>query len=67
MKGLESLKQVIYWVGLGVSLVVYAHANFSTTNQVEKIESRIDRQATKEDIARLEAKIDTIQLYLMER
>lgn len=67
MKGLESLKQVIYWVGLGVSLVVYAHANFSTTNQVEKIESRIERQATKEDIARLEAKIDTIQLYLMER
>jgi hypothetical protein len=67
LKTSESVKQIIYWIGLGVSLIVYAHANFSTTKQVEKLESRIERQATSEDIARLEGKIDTLTMYLLEK
>ena len=65
MKTTDAIKQIIYWVGLGVSLVVYAHANFSTTKQVEKIEQKVEKQATSSDIARLEGKIDSLTLYLL--
>lgn len=61
-----NLKQIIYWVGLGAFLVVYAHANFSTTKQVEKLEEKVERQATSSDIARLEGKIDTLTFYLLK-
>lgn len=68
MKNLDDkIKTIIYWIGLGISLVVYAHANFPTTNQVNKLEAKIERQATSEDIARLEGKIDALTLYLLER
>jgi cell division protein FtsL len=68
MKSLDQrIKSIIYWIGLGISLVVYAHANFSTTKQVEKLEAKIERQATSSDIARLEGKIDTLTIYLLER
>lgn len=61
----EQLKQIIYWIGLGIGLVVYAHANFSTVKQVEKLESRIQEQATNQDIARIENKIDKILFHLI--
>lgn len=68
MKNLDQrIKSIIYWIGLGISLVVYAHANFPTTKQVEKLEAKIERQATSDDIARLEGKIDTLTIYLLER
>jgi len=64
---IEKLKPIIYLVGLGASLVIYAHANFSTVKQVEKLENKIENQATASDIARLEGKIDSLTLYLLER
>jgi hypothetical protein len=64
---IEKLKPIIYLIGLGASLVIYAHANFSTVKQVEKLESKIEKQATSGDIARLEGKIDSLTLYLLER
>ena len=67
MKNLDSeIQRIIYWIGLGIALIVYAHANFATSSAVEKIQDKIDDHASKEDIRRLESKIDTIQLYLME-
>lgn len=62
----DQLKQILYWVGLGISLVVYAHANFSTVKQVEKLESKIQSQATSSDIIRIENKIDRILFHLVE-
>lgn len=63
----DQVKFVIYCIGLGVTLIAYAHSNFSTVKQTEKIESKIENQATKQDIARLEGKIDVLTLYLLER
>jgi hypothetical protein len=69
----EQIKFVIFCIGLGVSLVVYANANFSTSKQtdllgikVEKIESSIEKHPTKEDFKRLEDKVDAITFYLLE-
>jgi len=62
----DQIKQILYWVGLGISLVMYAHANFSTVKQVEKLESKIQIQATSNDIVRIETKIDRILFHLME-
>jgi len=62
----DQIKQILYWVGLGISLVMYAHANFSTVKQVEKLESKIQIQATSNDIVRIENKIDRILFHLME-
>jgi uncharacterized membrane protein YciS (DUF1049 family) len=61
------LKTILYWVGLGCSLVVYAHANFSTKSELTRIERTVSRQAEKEDIKRLERKIDKLTSYLLER
>jgi hypothetical protein len=61
----ERIRLVIYWVGLGAGLVVYAHANFSTVKQVDKIEKKIEGHATKSDIIRLESKIDNLTMYLL--
>jgi hypothetical protein len=61
------LKLIIYWFTLGAGLVLYAHANFSTVDQVNKIEIKVENQATSQDIYRLEAKIDKIKDYLLER
>lgn len=62
----DQIKQILYWVGLGISLVMYAHANFSTVKQVEKLESKIQIQATSNDIVRIENKIDRILFHLVE-
>lgn len=61
----QKLKAVIYWVGLGASLVVYAHANFTTKDEVNKLELKVERQATKEDVNRLEVKIDKVVEHLL--
>jgi hypothetical protein len=69
----DQFKFIIYCIGLGVSLVVYANANFSTSKQtdslgikVEKIESSIEKHPTKDDFKRLEDKVDAITFYLLE-
>ena len=59
------LKMIIYWFSLGSGLVLYAHANFSTVDQVNKIERRVEKQATSDDIYRLERKVDSINEYLL--
>lgn len=63
----DQLKPVIYWVGLGASLVVYAHGNFTTKEEVSKLEEKVEKQATKEDVARLEGKIDALNNYLLNK
>lgn len=59
------LKMILYWISLGAGLVLYAHANFSTVDQVNKIERRVEKQATSDDIYRLERKVDSINEYLL--
>jgi hypothetical protein len=59
------IMQIIFYISLGASLVVYAHANFSTKSQVDKIENKVDRQATIKDIERIEKKIDKLLLHLL--
>ena len=59
------LKLIFYWISLGAGLVLYAHANFSTVEQVNKIESKVENQATSQDIIRLEVKIDNLKDYLL--
>jgi hypothetical protein len=61
----DQLKSIIYWVGLGASLIVYAHANFSTKEAVLKVEKKIEGQASKEDILRLENKVEKIYDHLL--
>jgi len=63
----EQLKIILYWVGLGCSLVVYAHANFTTKDELKDLRAQVSRQAEKEDIRRLERKIDKLTNYLLER
>lgn len=63
----EQLKLIIYWVGLGASLVVYAHANFATKEKVDKNTAKLESVATDKDIERLENKLDLITKYLLER
>lgn len=68
MLGLEDkLKQIIAWVGLGASLVVYANTNFATKEQVEKNTDKLEKTANADDIKRLEGKIDTLTEYLLNR
>ena len=62
----EHLKQIIYWIGLGVSLVLYANTNFPSVHQVKSLEKKIETQASNKDIQRLENKIDRILFHLME-
>lgn len=63
----EQLKQIVYWIGLGCSLVVYAHANFSTKSELDDIKSKVNMQAEKDDIKRLENKIDRLMIHLLNR
>lgn len=62
----EQLRLIIYWIGLGASLVVYAHANFATKESVVLNTAKLEKVATHRDIARLESKIDQLTLYLLE-
>jgi hypothetical protein len=63
----EKLKPIIYWVGLGASLVVYANSNFATKEQVDRNTKKLESVVTKEDFNRLEVKIDAINTYLLNK
>jgi hypothetical protein len=63
----EQLKIILYWVGLGCSLVVYAHANFSTKDELKDLKIQVSKQAEKSDIERLERKIERLTTFLLER
>ena len=39
----NEIKYVLYLIGLGMSLVMYAHTEFSTKREVEGLRSVIDR------------------------
>lgn len=58
-------KFIIYCIGLGVALIVYAHANFSTVKQVDNLERKVEISATSADIVRLENKVDKILFYMI--
>jgi len=70
----DQLKQIISWVGLGASLVVYAHANFPTKETVNKLEEKVERQASRDDmqatrdeVKALGEKIDKLTHYLLNK
>ena len=56
----SDLKQLIYWVGLGAGLVVYAHANFATAKQVDKVEDEVRSLATRDDLKAIDAKLNLV-------
>jgi len=63
----EEFKSIIYWVGLGVALVAYAHSNFATSSELKEIKEEVRWHASKDDIKRLERKIDGLTKYLLDR
>lgn len=60
---MRNIKLAIYLIGLGASLVIYAHANFSTKATVERIERyQKDREDTlKSDIKDIKSDIKFIK------
>jgi hypothetical protein len=34
---MKDAKQIFYWIGLGMSLIIYAHATFATKDEVRTI------------------------------
>lgn len=61
----EQFKFIIYCICLGIGLVVYAHANFSTVKQADKLELKLSSVATSGDVARIENKVDRILFHLI--
>lgn len=62
----DQIKFVVFCIGLGVSLVVYAHANFSTVKDFERIENKVEEKASDTDIERIENKIDKLIFHLIK-
>jgi len=65
MKLHEDLKRIIYWVTLGMGLVIYAHASFSTKEDVKRVESQVTSLADKKDVFRIESKLDRLIFKLI--
>jgi hypothetical protein len=63
----SDLRQLIYWVGLGAGLVVYAHSNFATARQLEKVEGEVRGLASKEDVKAIDAKLNLILGTMLDR
>lgn len=68
----ERLKLIIAWVGLGASLVIYANSNFTTKEDISRLEERVNKQddkisglATKDDVRRVGDKVDKLTEYLL--
>lgn len=53
----NDIKIVFYLIGLGASLVVYAHATFTTKDVATDI---------KDDVKEIRADVRTIKAYLLE-
>lgn len=34
---MKNINQIFYWIGLGMALVIYAHATFATKDEVRTI------------------------------
>lgn len=49
MKLHEDLKRIIYWVALGMTLVIYAHSAFPEKTRVERMEDKMDKIIEKID------------------
>lgn len=56
-------------MGLGASLVIYAHANFSTKSTVQRIEEyqKIREQELKEDIKDIKEDVKFIRNCMLDR
>lgn len=61
----KELKQIIYYVMLGASLVAYAHTNFATKYEITEVKNHVDGLADKTDLRRIEEKLDTLIMKLM--
>jgi len=64
LKDLNNLKNAIYFIGLGMVLVVYAHANFSTKDDVLRLERHNKDKDTLviNRLDRIESKLDDLIL-----
>lgn len=62
----ERLKQIIAYVMLGVSLVAYGDSRFANKEQVALNTKKLETTASKEDIHRLEDKIDKLTDHLLK-
>ena len=71
MKFREEFKWALYCVGLGVTLIVYAEARFSSSETQKKLEEEVreinKEVAKKEDIIRVERKLESIESFLRTR
>ena len=63
----DEFKNIVYWIGLGITLIAYAHTNFATSSELKSIKEMVDSHAEKDDIKRLERKIDGLTRYLLEK
>lgn len=61
----ERLKHIVAYVSLGASLVVYGDVRFASKEQVTINTKKLETTASKDDIKRLEAKIDKIIDHLL--
>jgi len=59
---MRNIKLAIYFIGLGASLVIYAHANFSTKDMIKDIRENRNREVDKIDhrLDRMESKLDIL-------
>lgn len=69
MKFADELKTVLYYIGIGIALIVYAHANFSTKETQMRLEEEVREinkaVAKKDDIKRVEVKVDKLIFKLI--
>jgi ribosome recycling factor len=62
----DRLKQIIAYVALGASLVAYGDSRFASKEQVKENTKKLETTATKDDIHRLENKIDKLTDHLLK-
>lgn len=64
---IEELKPIFWLLGIGATVVIYAHSNFATSADLDKVEQRLENLADKDDVKALSSKIDTLTGYLLNK
>lgn len=62
----EEIKYFVYVIGLGVSLVTYAHFNFATSSRVQKVEEKIEGLATRQDVKDVKEELTGLRKEIIE-
>jgi polyhydroxyalkanoate synthesis regulator phasin len=57
----DELKYAVSLIGLGISLIAYAHSNFANKEQVDKNTHRLTEVATKEDVREIGERVDKLR------